>query len=74
MERKTLEQLEAALEAVRKELAPRIAELSEKGTNGVLTPEESDEYAKAVRLNDTLVRLKLEADELWPKAPPPEAT
>ena len=65
MERRTLEQLEAALDAVRKDLAPRVEELAEKSTNGVLTPEEHREYAEAVRLNDTLSLLKLQAEELW---------
>jgi len=65
MERRTLEQLEAALDAVRKDLAPRVEELAEKSTNGVLTPEEHREYAEAVRLNDMLSILKLQAEELW---------
>ena len=65
MERRTLEQLEAALDAVRKDLAPRVEELAEKSTNGALTPEEHREYAEAVRLNDMLSILKLQAEELW---------
>jgi hypothetical protein len=46
-------------------LAPRVEELAEKSTNGVLTPEEHEEYAEAVRLNDTLSLLKLQAEEFW---------
>ncbi|MDC3954046.1 hypothetical protein [Polyangium jinanense] len=65
MERRTLEQLEAALEAVSKELAPRVEELARKSTAGVLTPEEHQEYAEVVRLNDTLSLLKLQAEEFW---------
>ncbi|MRG92117.1 hypothetical protein [Polyangium spumosum] len=65
MDKRTLEQLEAALDAVSKELAPRVEELSRKSTAGVLTPEEHREYAEVVRLNDTLSLLKLQAEELW---------
>ena len=42
-----------------------VQELAEKSTNGVLTPEEHEEYAEAVRLNDTLSLLKLQAEEFW---------
>jgi len=65
MEKRTLEQLEAALEAVSRDLAPRVEELAKKSTSGVLTPEEHEEYAEAVRLNDTLSLLKLQAEEFW---------
>lgn len=65
MEKRTLEQLEAALDAVSKELAPRVEELAQKSTGGVLTPEEHQEYAEVVRLNDTLSLLKLQAEEFW---------
>lgn len=49
MEKQTLEQLEASLNAVSKDLAPRVEELAEKSTNGVLTPDEHGEYAEAFR-------------------------
>jgi hypothetical protein len=65
MERRTLEQLEAALEAVSRDLAPRVEELAQKSTEGTLTPEEHREYEEVVRLNDRLSLLKLEAEEFW---------
>lgn len=64
MEKRTLDQLEQALLAIRKDLAPRVEELAEKSTAGTLTPEEQREYAEVVRLNDTLSLLKLQAEEL----------
>ncbi|XYH99814.1 hypothetical protein ACMHYB_08670 [Sorangium sp. So ce1128] len=65
MEKRTIEQLEAALDAVSKDLAPRVEELAQKSTNGVLTPEEHREYAEVVRLSDMLSLLKLQAEEVW---------
>ncbi|WP_437295324.1 hypothetical protein [Sorangium sp. So ce426] len=65
MERRTLEQLEAALDAVSRDLSPRVQELAQKSTEGALTPEEQREYAEIVRLNDRLSLLKLEAEEFW---------
>jgi hypothetical protein len=65
MEKQTLEQLEAALEAVSRDLAPRVEDLARKSTGGTLTPEEHKEYAEVVRLNDLLSVLKLEAEEFW---------
>ena len=65
MEKRTLEQLEAAFDAISKDLAPRVEELAEKSTAGLLTPEEHREYAEVVRLNDTLSLLKLQAEEFW---------
>jgi hypothetical protein len=65
MEKRTLEQLEAALEAVSKDLAPRVEELAQKSTAGDLTPEEYGEYAEVVRLNDMLSLLRLQAEEFW---------
>jgi hypothetical protein len=62
MEKRTLEQLEAALAAVGNDLSPRVEELAEKSTEGQLTPEERDEYAEIVRLNDMLSLLKLQAE------------
>lgn len=65
MEKKTLEQLEAAFDAVRKDLSPRVEELAQKSTAGSLTPGERLEYEEIVRLNDTLSLLGLQAEELW---------
>lgn len=62
MEKRTLEQLEAALDAVGGDLAPRVEELARKSTSGELSPEESQEYAEIVRLNDMLSLLKLQAE------------
>jgi hypothetical protein len=64
MEKRTLEQLEAALAAVGNDLSPRVEELAQKSTEGQLTPEESQEYAEIVRLNDMLGLLKLQAEAL----------
>jgi len=64
MEKRTLLQLEAALDAVRNELSPRVEELARNSTEGQLTQDESDEYAEIVRLNDMLSLLKLQAEAL----------
>jgi hypothetical protein len=69
MEKRTLEQLEAALAAVGNDLSPRVEELAQKSTEGQLTPEESQEYAEIVRLNDMLGLLKLQAEALRTAAP-----
>jgi hypothetical protein len=45
MEKRTLEQLEIALDAVSKDLLPRVQELAQKSAAGLLTPEERREYA-----------------------------
>ncbi len=45
MEKQTLAQLEAALDAVSRDLAPRVEELARKITEGSLTPEEYKDYA-----------------------------
>jgi hypothetical protein len=65
MDKRTLEQLEAALSAVSQDLSPRVEKLAQKSTDGVLTPEEREEYAGIVRLNDTLSLLKLQTEEFW---------
>jgi hypothetical protein len=65
MEKRTLEQLEAALDAVGKDLSPRVEELAQKSTAGLLTPEERREYSEIVRLNDMLSLLRLQTEELW---------
>lgn len=62
MEKRTLDQLESALVAVGRDLSPRVEELAQKSTEGQLTPEESQEYAEIVRLNDMLSLLKLQAE------------
>jgi hypothetical protein len=61
VKKRTLEQLEAALDAVGNDLSPRVEELAQRSTEGQLTPEESQEYAEIVRPNDILCLLKLEA-------------
>jgi hypothetical protein len=43
VEKRALEQLAAALDAVGEELAPRAEELAQKSTAGLLTPEERKE-------------------------------
>ena len=63
MEQKTLDQLEAALDAVRDDLSPRVAELADKSTAGLLTADEQREYSEVVRLNDALSLLRLQAEE-----------
>jgi uncharacterized protein YjcR len=63
MDRRTVEQLEAALNAVGRDLAPRIEQLAQKSTAGTLTDAERVEYAEVVRLNDLLSCLKLQAEE-----------
>lgn len=65
MDKRTLEQLEIALNAVSQDLSPRVEELAQRSTEGVLTPEEREEYAEIVRLNDTLSLLKLQTEEFW---------
>jgi hypothetical protein len=65
MERQTLDKLEAAFEAVEKDLSGRVAELAAKSTAGMLSQEEQTEYEQIVRLNDLLSILKLQAEEYW---------
>ncbi len=65
MEKRTLEQLEAAFAAVRQDLTPRVEDLAQKSAAGVLSTEEQAEYVEVVRLNDTLSLLKLQAEEFW---------
>jgi len=64
MEKRTLEQLRAALEAVREDLSPRVEELAQKSTAGLLTPEERREYSEIVQLNDRLSLLRIQAEEV----------
>jgi hypothetical protein len=65
MERQTLDKLEAAFEAVEKDLSGRVAELSAKSSSGTLSQEEQTEYEQIVRLNDLLSILKLQAEAYW---------
>ncbi len=65
MERQTLDKLEAAFEAVEKDLSGRVAALAAKSTAGTLSQEEQAEYAQLLRLNDWLSLLKLQAKEYW---------
>jgi hypothetical protein len=65
MERQTLDKLEAAFEAVEKDLSERVGELAAKSTSGTLSQEEQAEYEQIVRLNDLLSILKLQAEEYW---------
>jgi len=64
MEKQTLALLDSALDAVRRDLSPRVEELAQKSTAGILTPEELAEYSEIVRLNDNLTLLKLQAEDL----------
>jgi len=64
MEKQTVALLESALDAVRRDLSPRVEELAQKSSAGTLSPEEQVEYAEIVRLNDTLSLLKLQAESL----------
>ena len=60
MEKQTLDQLEAAIEAVGKDLSGRVADLAAKSSSGTLSSEEQSEYEQIVRLNDLLSMLKLQ--------------
>lgn len=64
MEKKTLALLDSALDAVRRDLSPRVEELAQKSASGTLTPEDLGEYGEIVRLNDNLALLKLQAEDL----------
>lgn len=44
---------------------PRVEELAQKSTDGLLTQAESQEYAEIIRLNDMLSLLKLQAEAFW---------
>jgi uncharacterized protein YnzC (UPF0291/DUF896 family) len=63
IDKRTLALLDAALDAVSKDLAPRVEELAGKSTEGSLTHEEYEEYAQIVRMNDMLSEIKLEAED-----------
>jgi hypothetical protein len=65
MEKQTLEQLQSALDAISRDLAPRVEELAQKSTEGLLAPQDHKEYGEVVRLNDLLSLLKLQAEQFW---------
>jgi hypothetical protein len=65
MEKQTLDNLEAAIEAVGQELSGRVAELAAKSSSGILSSDERLEYEQIVRLNDLLSLLKLQAEAYW---------
>jgi len=65
MKKQTLDKLEAAFEAVERDLSGRVAELAVKSTAGKLSQEEKSEYEHIVRLNDLLSLLKLQTEEYW---------
>ena len=65
MDKKTLEQLEAAIGAIARDLSARVEELAGKSTSGSLSDDERNEYAEIVRLNDLLSLLRLQADQYW---------
>jgi len=64
MEKQTLALLDSALDAVRRDLTPRVEELAQRSTAGILTPEELTECSEMVRLNDNLTLLKLQTEDL----------
>ena len=65
MEKQTLDKLEAAFEAVEKDLAGRVAVLATKSASGTLSQAEQAEYEQIVRFNDLLSLLKLQTEEYW---------
>ena len=65
MKKQTLDKLEAAFEAVERDLSGRVVELAVKSTDGKLSQEEQSEYEHIVRLNDLLSLLKLQTEEYW---------
>jgi len=65
MEKRTLDRLTAAFEAVEKDLSERVEELAAKSSAGKTSEDERAEYEQIVRLNDLLSRLKLQAEEYW---------
>jgi hypothetical protein len=61
MQKHTLDLLDAALDAVRKDVVPRVEELARKSADGTLSAEDRAEYSELVRLNDTLSLLRASA-------------
>jgi hypothetical protein len=60
-----LDKLEAAFQAVEKDLSGRVTELAAKSTTGALSQGEQAEYEQIVCLNDLLSVLKLQTEEYW---------
>jgi hypothetical protein len=58
MERSTLNQLEAALAAMRSDLSGRVEQLACKSSQGILCEVERAEYEEIVQLNDLMALLK----------------
>jgi hypothetical protein len=65
MEKRTLEQLEATLETVARDLGSRVEELARKSSAGTLSEDEHAEYSEIVRMNDLLSALRLQARDYW---------
>ena len=65
MERSTLNQLEAALEAMRTDLSSRVEQLAVKSSQGTLSEEERAEYEQIVQLNDLMAIVKLQSEQVW---------
>jgi len=65
MEKQTLDKLEAAIEAMEKDLSGRVGELAAKSSAGNLSTEEQSEYEQIVDINDLLSLLKLQAEAYW---------
>lgn len=65
MERSTLNQLEAALEAMRSDLSGRVEQLAEKSSKGFLSEDERAEYEQIVQLNDLMAIVKLQGEQVW---------
>jgi hypothetical protein len=65
MERSTLNQLEAALAAMRSDLSSRVEQLARKSNQGSLSEEERAEYEQIVQLNDLMAIVKLQSEQVW---------
>lgn len=65
MERSTLNQLEAALAAMRSDLSGRVEQLARKSNQGNLSEEERVEYEQIVQLNDLMAIVKLQSEQVW---------
>jgi hypothetical protein len=65
VEKRTIEQITAVIDAFRRDVSGRAEELAEKSTAGTLTEEESKELARIVQMNELLSLLRIEAED-WP--------
>ena len=65
MEPSTLNQLEAALEALRSDLSGRVEQLARKSNEGILSENERAEYEQIVQLNDLMAMVKLQSEQYW---------